>query len=195
MPSSRSSRKASSTSPRLPNKSGTSPSLLAPDCQWPFTPLSDTAALVEDLRRIDGQLRETRKKLDTAVRASGTSLTGLFGVGPVTAATIIGEVRDVSRFKDRGFAAYSGTAPILAYQDVLSSPNSGCSGFLLAGQFARACDTAPRICCSSAPSRTACWTKAAGVRAEKPLALGVGQDRGCLRDTCPASASGADEPG
>jgi transposase len=71
------------------------------------------AALVEDLRRIDGQLRETRKKLDTAVRASGTSLTGLFGVGPVTAATIIGEIRDVSRFTNRDrFAAYNGTAPI-----------------------------------------------------------------------------------
>ena len=71
------------------------------------------AGMVEDLRRIDGQLRETRKKLDTAVRASGTSLTSLFGIGPVTAATIIGEVRDVSRFKNRDrFAAYNGTAPI-----------------------------------------------------------------------------------
>ena len=71
------------------------------------------AALLEDLRRIDGQLRETRKKVDAAVRASGTSLTGLFGVGPVIAATVIGEVRDVSRFKDRDrFAAYNGTAPI-----------------------------------------------------------------------------------
>jgi transposase len=71
------------------------------------------AALLEDLRRIDAQLRETRKKLDTAVRASGTSLTGLFGVGPVIAATVIGEVRDVSRFKNRDhFAAYNGTAPI-----------------------------------------------------------------------------------
>jgi transposase len=71
------------------------------------------AALVEDLRRIDGQLRETRKKLDSAVRASGTSLTSLFGVGPVTAATVIGEVRDVSRIKTRDrFAAYNGTAPI-----------------------------------------------------------------------------------
>ncbi len=70
------------------------------------------AALIEDLRRIDGQLRETRKKLDTAVRASGTSLTGLFGVGPVIAATVIGEVRDVSRFKNRDrFAACNGTAP------------------------------------------------------------------------------------
>ena len=71
------------------------------------------AALVEDLRRIDAQLRETRGKLDTAVRPSGTTLTSVFGVGPVIAATIIGEVRDVTRFKNRDrFAAYNGTAPI-----------------------------------------------------------------------------------
>jgi transposase len=71
------------------------------------------AALVEDLRRIDAQLRETRKKLDAAVRASGTGLTTLFGAGPVTAAVIIGEVRDVSRFKNSDrFAAYNGTAPV-----------------------------------------------------------------------------------
>jgi transposase len=70
-------------------------------------------ALIEDLRRVDAQLRDTRKKLDTAVRASGTSLTGLFGIGPVTAAIIIGEVRDTSRFRNRDhFAAYNGTAPI-----------------------------------------------------------------------------------
>jgi len=71
------------------------------------------AALIEDLRRIDGQLRETRSRLASAVRASGTSLTGLFGVGPVIAATVIGEVRDVSRFKNGDcFAACNGTAPI-----------------------------------------------------------------------------------
>jgi len=70
-------------------------------------------AFIDDLRRIDGQLRDTRKKLATAVRASGTSLTGLFGAGPVIAATIIGDVRDVSRFPGRDhFAAYNGTAPI-----------------------------------------------------------------------------------
>jgi transposase len=70
-------------------------------------------AYVEDLCRIDARMRETRKKLDAAVRASGTSLTGLFGVGPVVASTVIGEVRDVSRFPDRDhFAAYDGTAPI-----------------------------------------------------------------------------------
>jgi transposase len=71
------------------------------------------ADLIEDLRRIDARIRETRKKTGTAVRASGTSLTGLFGVGPVVAATVIGEARDVTRFPGRDhFAAYDGTAPI-----------------------------------------------------------------------------------
>ena len=58
-------------------------------------------------------MRETKKKLTAAVRAAGTSLTGLFGVGPVIAATVIGDVRDVSRFPSRDhFAACNGTAPI-----------------------------------------------------------------------------------
>jgi transposase len=66
-----------------------------------------------DLRHIDAQMRQTRKKLTAAVRASGTSLTGLSGVGPIIAATIIGGTGDVSRFPDRDhFAAYNGTAPI-----------------------------------------------------------------------------------
>jgi transposase len=66
-----------------------------------------------DLCRIDAQLRETRKKLATAVRASGTTVTEVFGVGPAIAATVIGDVRDISRFPSRDhFAAYNGTAPV-----------------------------------------------------------------------------------
>jgi transposase len=71
------------------------------------------AAFLEDLRRIDTQLRDTKNKLTTAVRATGTSLTGLFGVGPVIAATVIGGAGDPSRFPGRDhFAACNGTAPI-----------------------------------------------------------------------------------
>jgi transposase len=71
------------------------------------------AELVADLRRVDALLLETKKKLAVAVRASGTTLTEVFGVGPVIAATVIGDVRDVSRFGSRDrFAAYNGTAPI-----------------------------------------------------------------------------------
>jgi transposase len=47
------------------------------------------------------------------VRASGTTMTQIFGVGPVVAATVIGDVRDVARFPGRDhFAACNGTAPI-----------------------------------------------------------------------------------
>ena len=71
------------------------------------------AAFAEDLRGIDARIRQTRAKLATAIQATGTSLTGLFGVGPVIAAAVIGDVRDVSRFPGRDhFAAYNGTAPI-----------------------------------------------------------------------------------
>ena len=71
------------------------------------------AEFTEDLRGIDARIRQTRNKLAAAVRAAGTSLTGLFGVGPVIAAAVIGDVRHVSRFPDRDhFAAYNGTAPI-----------------------------------------------------------------------------------
>src|SRR5262249_10609292 len=41
-----------------------------------------------DIRRLDAQLRGTNKKLAAAVRASRTSLTGIFGVGPVIAGTV-----------------------------------------------------------------------------------------------------------
>ena len=71
------------------------------------------AELTEDLRGVDVRIRETRKKAAAAVRAAGTCLTGLFGVGPVIAAAVIGDVRHVSRFASRDhFAAYNGTAPI-----------------------------------------------------------------------------------
>jgi transposase len=66
-----------------------------------------------DLRRIDAQMPGTKKRLTVAVRASGTTLTEIFGVGPVIAATMIGYVADASRFPSRdNFAAYNGTAPV-----------------------------------------------------------------------------------
>jgi len=75
-----------------------------------------------DIRHLDAQRREVKKKLATAVKASGTSLTEIFGVGPVIAATVIGEVGGISRFTSRDrFAAYNGTAPI----EVSSGPRKG----------------------------------------------------------------------
>ena len=74
-----------------------------------------TAEYAADLRQIDDKLRDTRKKITAAVRASGTTLTDLFRVGPVIAATIFGDVANVSRFPSRDqFAAYNDTAPVEA---------------------------------------------------------------------------------
>ena len=65
-----------------------------PADSWP-------SEFLADLRRIDVQLRDVKKKLAAAVRASGTTLTEVFGVGPAVAATVIGDVRDISRFASR----------------------------------------------------------------------------------------------
>jgi transposase len=71
------------------------------------------AELLADIRRLDDQRREVKKKLTAAVAASGTSLSEVFGVGPVIAATVIGDVVTVTRFPSRDhFAAYNGTAPV-----------------------------------------------------------------------------------
>jgi transposase len=71
------------------------------------------AAFLEDLRRLDAQLRDTKKKLAAAVKASATTATEVFGVGPVVAGTVIGDVRSILRFASRDrFAAYNGTAPV-----------------------------------------------------------------------------------
>ena len=65
-----------------------------------------------DMRRLDAQLRGTRKKLAAAVRASGTTLIEVSGVGPVIAGTITGDIAGVSRFPGRDhFASCNGTAP------------------------------------------------------------------------------------
>jgi transposase len=69
--------------------------------------------LLSDLRRLDEQLKASHKRIREAVRASGTSLTELFGVGSIIAGTLIGFTGDVTRFANRDhYAAYNGTAPV-----------------------------------------------------------------------------------
>jgi transposase len=71
------------------------------------------ALLIADLYHVELQLRDTRAELADAVKACGTSLTGIYGIGPVIAATVIGDAGDITRFANRdAFASYDGTAPI-----------------------------------------------------------------------------------
>ena len=69
--------------------------------------------LVDDIERLDAQRKASKSHIRTAVKASATTLTDIFGVGDVVAATLIGHAGDPHRFinEDR-FAAYNGTAPI-----------------------------------------------------------------------------------
>jgi transposase len=71
--------------------------------------------LLEDLRRVDAQRRAAKRRLTTIVAASGTTVSEVYGAGPVVTATVIGDVGAISRFPTRDhFAAYNGTAPIEA---------------------------------------------------------------------------------
>jgi transposase len=69
--------------------------------------------LLDDVERLDVQLKASHKRIKDAVRASGTSLTDIYGVGPILAAALIGCTGDVGRFANRDqFASYAGVAPI-----------------------------------------------------------------------------------
>jgi transposase len=69
--------------------------------------------LLDDVRRLDIQLKESHKRIKTAVQASGTTLTELYGVGPILACELIGYTGDVRRFTTRDkFASYAGVAPV-----------------------------------------------------------------------------------
>jgi transposase len=69
--------------------------------------------LLDDVRRLDAQTKESHRRIRVAVKASGTSLTELYGVGPIIAAQLIGYTGDVRRFANRdAFASYNGAAPI-----------------------------------------------------------------------------------
>lgn len=71
--------------------------------------------LLADVRRFDRDIATSKKRIGEAVAVSKTSLTDIFGVGPVIAAIVIGHVADVGRFPTRDhFASYNGTAPIEA---------------------------------------------------------------------------------
>lgn len=66
-----------------------------------------------ELRRLEKELKGSIERLAVAVEASGTGLTGIYGVGPVVAGLLIGYTGDITRFPTRHhYAAYNGTAPI-----------------------------------------------------------------------------------
>ena len=71
--------------------------------------------LVADVRGLEQRIAVVEARIKAAVAQVNTSLLGLFGVGPVLAATFMGEVGDIGRFPTKHhFAAHTGTAPLEA---------------------------------------------------------------------------------
>jgi len=66
-----------------------------------------------DIRRYDRDIKANKALISKAVAASDTTLTDVYGVGPIVAAFLIGYTSNVGRFASADhYAAYNGTAPV-----------------------------------------------------------------------------------
>ncbi|WP_370324573.1 transposase [Euzebya sp.] len=71
--------------------------------------------MLADWRWLNGRIPPAEDRLIAVVAAHGTTLTSIYGIADIGAATIISIVGDVSRFPTAGhFAAFCGTAPLEA---------------------------------------------------------------------------------
>jgi transposase len=71
------------------------------------------AELIADLERIYARKKAANKELTELVKATGTTLLDLHGIGPTGAARLLVEVGDITRFPNKAhFASWNGTAPI-----------------------------------------------------------------------------------
>jgi transposase len=71
--------------------------------------------LLDEIRALDASRVEVRKRTAEMIVASTTTVTDVYGIGPLMGAIIIGRVGDIRRFPTAGhFARHNGTAPIEA---------------------------------------------------------------------------------
>jgi transposase len=71
--------------------------------------------LTTELAVIDKKIKDADRQLTELVKATGSGLQQLHGIGPSGAARLLGDIADVNRFASRAhFASWNGTAPIEA---------------------------------------------------------------------------------
>ena len=69
--------------------------------------------LLTELVALDGKLKASEQALRQAVTETGSGLMGLYGLGPVGAARVLGDIGTIARFPSKAhFASWNGTAPI-----------------------------------------------------------------------------------
>ena len=145
---------------------------------------------VADIRRLDAEIAASKARIVAAVAASGTSVTELYGVGPVVAAFLIGHSGDMARFANRDhYASYNATAPVLLWvgNTELLDPGAG-SGDQLATHappYNAPSDAAPeRAAARSQQRRLQCPVSGDRDRTRQgdpPGALSAGLDGPCRR--------------
>lgn len=70
---------------------------------------------IAEVKRLSADIYRVTKEIEAKLEELGTTLTSLTGVGPATAARILGEVGDVRRIRSKAaFAQMTGTAPLPA---------------------------------------------------------------------------------
>ena len=71
--------------------------------------------MLDEIHVLDTARADVRKRAAAMIVASATSVTDVYGIGPLMGAIIIGRVGDITRFPTAGhFARHNGTAPIEA---------------------------------------------------------------------------------
>ena len=71
--------------------------------------------LLDEIRDYDIARKDVRARTTTVIKSTGSTITNVHGIGPLTAAIIIGRAGDIRRFPTAGhFARHNGTAPIEA---------------------------------------------------------------------------------
>jgi transposase len=70
--------------------------------------------VLRDVRTLDTKIADLGGRIEAEIEASGTTLTEIFGIGPILAARIMGTVGSVARFPTKAhyFASYAGAAPL-----------------------------------------------------------------------------------
>ena len=80
-----------------------------------------------NIRRLDREIKANKVLISKAVATSGTTVTDVYGVGPVVAAFLIGYTGDIGRFASANhYAAYNGTAPIEVSQEERNATGCRC---------------------------------------------------------------------
>ena len=135
------------------------------------------AELVSDLERVYSRKKAANKELSQLLAATGTTLTGLHGIGPSGAARLLVEVGDITRFPDNNhFASWTGTAPIDAS-----------SGDHVRHRLSRAGTVRSTACCTS-------WPPCSYATPPKDAPSSTGPKPGARPPTSPCDCSNAGCP-